>query len=79
MVDDIKADETLDARGLSCPMPILKTKKQIGKMAKDQILEILSTDPGTGNDIPSFAKRGGHEYLGNKEDQGFVRYYIKKG
>ena len=79
MVDDIKADETLDARGLSCPMPILKTKKQIGKMAKDQILEILSTDPGTGNDLPSFAKRGGHEYLGNKEDQGFIRYYIKKG
>ena len=79
MVDDIKADETLDARGLSCPMPILKTKKQIGKMAKGQILEIFSTDPGTGNDLPSFAKRGGHEYLGNKEDQGFVRYYIKKG
>ncbi len=79
MVDDIKADETLDARGLSCPMPILKTKKQIGKMAAGQILEIYSTDPGTGNDLPSFAKRGGHEYLGNKEDQGFVRYYIKKG
>jgi len=79
MVDDIKADETLDCRGLSCPMPILKTKKEIGKMAKGQILEIFSTDPGTGNDLPSFAKRGGHEYLGNKEDQGFVRYYIKKG
>lgn len=79
MVEDIKADETLDARGLSCPMPVLKTKKQVGKMSSGQILEILGTDPGTANDLPSFAKRGGHEYLGEKADQGFTRYYIRVG
>ncbi len=76
---DVKADETLDCRGLSCPMPILKTKKQMSAMKSGQILEILGTDPGTANDLPSFAKRGGHEYLGEKNDQGFIRYYIKKG
>ena len=77
MVDDIKADETLDCRGLSCPMPILKTKKAMGKMTSGQILELLSSDPGTKNDLPKFATRAGHEYLGEKDDQGFTRFYLK--
>lgn len=77
MIEEIKADETLDCRGLSCPMPVLKTKKTIGKMQSGQILEILSTDPGTKNDMPAFTKRGGHEYLGEKEDDGFTRFYVK--
>jgi tRNA 2-thiouridine synthesizing protein A len=77
MVDEIKPDQTLDARGLSCPMPILKTKKAIEKMKSGEILEILGTDPGTKNDLPSFAKKAGHEFLGLKEDQGFTRFYIK--
>ncbi len=77
MVEDIKPDETLDCRGLSCPMPVLKTKKTISKMESGQILEILSTDPGTKNDMPSFASRSGHEYLGEKDDEGFFRFYLK--
>ena len=79
MVDDIRADETLDCRGLSCPMPVLKTKKAMGKMNSGQVLEVLGTDPGTRNDMPAFAKRGGHEYLGEKEDEGFIRFFIKVG
>ena len=62
MTDDITPDESLDCRGLSCPMPVLKTKKAIGKMQSGQILEILSTDTGTKNDMPAFTKRAGHEY-----------------
>ncbi|MBW1704363.1 MAG: sulfurtransferase TusA family protein [Deltaproteobacteria bacterium] len=77
MVDDITADETLDCRGLSCPMPLLKTKKAIGKMSSGQIIEILGTDPGTKNDLPGFANKAGHEYLGEKEDEGFTRFYLK--
>ncbi len=77
MADNIKADETLDCRGLACPMPILKTKKAIGNMKSGQIIEILSTDAGTKNDLPAFAKRTGHEYLGEREDEGFSSYYIK--
>ena len=77
MIDDITPDETLDCRGLACPMPILKTKKALSNIRSGQILEILGTDPGTKNDLPSFAKRSGHEYLGEKEDDGFVRFYIK--
>ena len=74
---DFTPNETLDCRGLSCPMPILKTKKTINAMKSGQILEILGTDPGTKNDLPAFAKRGGHEYLGEKQDEGFSRFYIK--
>ena len=77
MVDDITPDETLDCRGLSCPMPLLKTKKAIGKMNSGQIIEILGTDPGTKNDLPGFASKAGHEYLGEKEDGGFTRFYLK--
>jgi tRNA 2-thiouridine synthesizing protein A len=77
MVDDITPDETLDCRGLSCPMPLLKTKKAVGKMSSGQIIEILGTDPGTKNDLPGFAKKAGHEYLGEKEDDGFTRFYLK--
>lgn len=77
MVDDMKPFETLDCRGLSCPMPILKAKKAMAKMKSGQVLEILSTDPGTRNDFPSFAKRAGHQYLGEKDEDGFTRYYLK--
>jgi tRNA 2-thiouridine synthesizing protein A len=58
-------------------MPLLKTKKAIGKMKSGQILEILGTDPGTKNDLPAFAERAGHVYLGEKDDEGFVRFYVK--
>jgi len=77
MVDDIKPDETLDCRGLSCPMPLLKTKKAVNNMKSGQIIEILGTDPGTKNDLPGFAKKAGHNYLGDKEDEGFTRFYIE--
>ena len=77
-MDEIKPDQTLDARGLSCPMPVLKTKKAIDAMQSGQILEILSTDGGTKNDMPSWANRTGNIYLGEKDDQGFTRFYVKK-
>ncbi len=73
------ADEVLDARGLSCPMPILKTKKMMKKMAAGQILEIQGTDPGTANDLPAFTERSGDEYLGEEAGDGFVSYFVKKG
>ncbi|MBC8392119.1 MAG: sulfurtransferase TusA family protein [Deltaproteobacteria bacterium] len=77
MVENITSNETLDCRGLSCPMPLLKTKKAIKKMQTGQILEVLSTDPGTRNDLPGFAQKEGHEFLGEKDDDGFNRFYLK--
>lgn len=77
MVENIKPDQTLDCRRLSCPMPLLKTKKAMGTMKSGQILEILGTDPGTRNDLPSFARKSGHQYLGEKEDEGYIRFYMR--
>ncbi|CAN2042909.1 putative sulfur carrier protein YrkI [Candidatus Magnetomoraceae bacterium gMMP-15] len=77
-MNEIKSDQTLNVRGLGCPMPLLKTKKTIEKLDSGKILEILGTDPGTRNDLPGWAKRMGHEYLGDVEDKGFIRFYVKK-
>lgn len=77
MFNGIIPDETLDCRGLSCPMPLLKTKKTIKNMKEGQIIEIIGTDPGTRNDLPAFAQRSGHEYLGEQECDGYSCFYIK--
>ncbi|MDH5524845.1 MAG: sulfurtransferase TusA family protein [Desulfobulbaceae bacterium] len=76
--DDIKPTRTLDAKGLSCPMPLLRTKKEMDKINAGEILEILGTDPGSRNDLPGWCSRSGHNYLGEKEDSGFFRFYIEK-
>lgn len=78
-VKSIKPDQTLDAKGLSCPMPLLRTKKAIDSISSGQVLEVLGTDPGSKNDLPSWCERTGHTFLGDTEDAGFFRFYIKKG
>ena len=78
MVDIPKADHTLDARDLQCPMPILKAKKEIQKLDIGQILEVLSNDPGSKEDFPRWANRTGNEFLGVFDDNGFQRYFVKR-
>ena len=75
--DDVQPTTVLDAKGLSCPMPLLRTKKEIGKLASG--LQVDGTDPGSRNDIPGWCERSGHEYLGEKEGSGFISFFIKKG
>ena len=77
-VKEIKADESLDARGLGCPMPLLKTKKKFDGLQSGQILEIVGTDPGSKNDFPNWAERTGNEYLGVVEEDDFYKFYLKK-
>jgi TusA-related sulfurtransferase len=77
-LDTIKADYTVDARGSSCPGPILEAKKGISKVKKGEILEVLATDPGTKNDLPIWVKRVGHEFLGIVEGEGYFRLLIKR-
>lgn len=76
----IKADKFLDARGLSCPVPLLKTKKVLKDMQAGQILHILSTDPGSKNYIPDFGSKNGNEFLGMYNNcQESTNYFIRKG
>jgi tRNA 2-thiouridine synthesizing protein A len=76
--ENITPHKTLDVKGMSCPMPLLRAKKEIEKINSGEILEILGTDPGSRKDFPGWAARSGHEYLGEKEEAGFFRYYIRK-
>lgn len=78
-IANITPDMTLDAKGLSCPMPLLKTKKAMNQISSGQILEVLGTDPGSKNDLPGWCERSGHEFVGAKEEEGFFRFFIKKG
>jgi tRNA 2-thiouridine synthesizing protein A len=73
-----KFDQELDASGLSCPMPIIKTKKAIDGMKAGQVLKMISTDPGSVPDVTAFSKKTGHELLGHEEDGDTFTFYIKK-
>ena len=77
--ESIKADRVVDAKGLECPMPLLKAKKAIDALESGQVLEILGTDEGSKVDLPGWCKRVGHTYLGVNEQGNIFRFYIKKG
>lgn len=63
MSDEIKIDQELDCRNLSCPLPVLKTKKAIDLLTSGQVLKMISTDPGSNNDMASWSKRTGNPLL----------------
>ena len=64
--------KTLDAKGLACPMPIVRTKKSIDTINSGEVLEVLVTDKGALSDIPAWAKSGGHTIIDQKEEDGVL-------
>ncbi|MHB1086037.1 MAG: sulfurtransferase TusA family protein [Thiobacillus sp.] len=68
----------LDARGLNCPLPILRAKKALGEVESGQVLKILSTDPGSVKDFAAFAKQTGNELLSTAEAGGEFTFFMKK-
>ena len=76
--DTITITERLDASGLSCPLPILKTRKSIQKLATGDILQVVSTDAGSQKDIEAFCRQAGHALLGSKADAGTYTFTIRK-
>jgi len=75
----MEVTKVLDAKGLECPMPIVKTKKAINELEAGQILEIHTTDKGAKNDLAAWAKSGGHELLNHEEEGSVLKFWIKKG
>jgi tRNA 2-thiouridine synthesizing protein A len=75
---DIQANKVLDAKGLACPMPIVKTKKAIDELSSGEILEVHATDKGAKNDLSAWATSTGHELIGDKEESGVFTFYIRK-
>lgn len=79
-IENVDVKQVLDTRGLTCPMPLLKTKKTLKGLAPGDVLEIWGTDPGSKNDIPDFGNKNGNRFLGFTDDpEGFTRYFIRKG
>jgi tRNA 2-thiouridine synthesizing protein A len=74
----VMAAKVVDARGSACPGPLLEAKKGIGQVKVGEILEIKSSDPGTRNDIPAWAKKVGHEYMGILEAEGHDRLFVTR-
>ncbi len=71
-------DKELDARGLNCPLPILRSKKALGESATGQILKIIATDPGAIKDFQAFAKQTVNELLSSAEAGGEYTFFMKK-
>ncbi|MCR6110091.1 sulfurtransferase TusA family protein [Bacillus sp. A301a_S52] len=74
----IKTDKVLDAKGLACPMPIVKTKKAVNDIQPGEVLEIQATDKGSTADLKAWAEKGGHQYLGTTEEGGILKHYLRK-
>ncbi len=69
---------TLDTKGMNCPLPILKAKKAMKDVAAGEILQVLSTDPGSVKDFEAFCRSTGNELLESTEDGGVFTFMIKK-
>lgn len=73
-------DEILDARGLLCPLPVLKARKRLQGLARGQVLRLIATDPAAVIDVPHFCREAGHELLDQSDqDDGARAYRIRKG
>ena len=77
-MSDIKISKTLDAKNLSCPLPILRTKKAIETIEIGEYLEVLATDPGSVSDFQAWAKSTGNEIADHSINDGVYKYIIKR-
>ena len=77
-LNTIEISSTVDARGSACPGPLLEAKKGIGKVKVGEVLEIYSNDTGTRNDVPAWARKVGHEYLGLLEADGYDKHFVRR-
>lgn len=74
----ITPSQTLDAKGMNCPMPILKTRKALAALGPGEVLEVLATDPGSVADIAAFCAQTGHTLLSSGENAGTYSFNIRK-
>ncbi|MBK7407904.1 MAG: sulfurtransferase TusA family protein [Saprospirales bacterium] len=75
---EFTVNKELDCKGLLCPMPVVKTKKAMNDLAVGEVLEMISTDPGSMPDMQAWAKQTGHELLEAKDEGNIFRFFIKK-
>ena len=76
---NLKVDKEVDARGTACPGPLLEAKRAMASVPVKGIMAVLSSDPSTNKDIPKWANKIGHEYLGAIEEAGYSRIFVRRG
>ncbi|MBL0385613.1 sulfurtransferase TusA family protein [Tumebacillus sp. ITR2] len=74
----MQADLVVDAKGLSCPMPIVKAKKSIDTLSSGQVMQLEATDKGAVNDFQAWVKQTGNEMVHMDEENGVYRFFVKK-
>jgi rhodanese-related sulfurtransferase/TusA-related sulfurtransferase len=78
MFMEITVNKVLDAKGLACPMPIVKTKKEMTALDPGHVIEIQATDKGSTADLKAWASSTGHHYLGTVEEGDTLKHYLRK-
>lgn len=74
----MKADDTVDAIGLNCPVPILKTKMRLLEMEIGQVLEVCADDEGFMRDLPAWCQKTGQEFLGAEKENDYFKCYVRR-
>jgi tRNA 2-thiouridine synthesizing protein A len=69
----------VDAKGLSCPLPVVRARLAIEKLGSGEVIEVVATDPGSVSDFPNWAKMSGHELVDSRDEGGVYTYLIRKG
>jgi TusA-related sulfurtransferase len=77
-LEKLEVAKVVDARGMACPGPLLEAKKSIGTVSVGQTIEVLSGDASTKNDLPKWAAKVGHEFLGVLAGEGYDRLFITR-
>ena len=77
-METINAVKTLDYKGLSCPMPIVKISQEIGRVSVGDVVEVHTTDPGSIADFPAWAKTTGQEIVEIKQEPGLIRIFVRR-
>ena len=78
MSEAITADKVLDLKGLPCPMPVVKISKGIKEVAIGQVVEAITTDPGSLTDFPAWARTSGNEILKTEQENGTIRVFVRR-
>jgi tRNA 2-thiouridine synthesizing protein A len=78
MSDAVSFDREVDARGLNCPLPILKAKKALAELGSGQVLKVVSTDPGALRDFQAFARQTGNQMVGQSEADKIWTFFLKR-
>ena len=78
MTAAVNHDAELDASGVNCPLPLLKAKMELNRLASGAVLKVIATDAGSQRDFRTFAKLAGHVLLHEEADNGVYRYWLRK-